>query len=129
MHVWSGGLGQEVHADRLGALPAFARVARAAGGDDIVPCGHAAFAARNDMVECELRRFEFTAAILARPFVAQEHIKPRKGRRFLRLDKIIEGDDGWQFERDTRAVNFFIILAQHGDGAAIHGLNGVFPTP
>lgn len=69
-----GGLAQRVHVDLVGQLVRLAGVATDAGGDDVFPCGPAAFVAGQDVVEIEIGLAEDLGAVLAGVLVAQEDI-------------------------------------------------------
>ena len=69
----------------LEQFSALAKIAGAAGGDDVFPCCPTALGARNDMVEGQMLR---RAAIGALETIAQEDIKAGKSRRAILPDKI-----------------------------------------
>ncbi|MBB3883296.1 hypothetical protein GGR01_002152 [Acetobacter oeni] len=54
----------------------FEKVAGAAGGDDIIPACFSAFAARDDVIEGQLMRWQVVIAVLAGKIIAQEDVEP-----------------------------------------------------
>ena len=82
---------------------ALAQVTRRAGGDDAVPCGLAALAARDHMIEGEII---LGRAILAFEAIAQEHVEPGEGGIARRPDEGFQRYHGRQlhFERRMRTT-------------------------
>ena len=85
------GLQHQFHSRLFGRPSALLHVARRAGGDDVLPCGLAAEAARDDMVEGQVAG---AAAILAGEAVAQEQVEAGEGGKFAGLHVLLERDYG-----------------------------------
>src|SRR5438445_1158799 len=68
----------------LGGAAAFANVATHAGANDVLPDALAALAARNHVIQAELRSRMFPAAVLALVVVAGEDVPAVEFHRLLR---------------------------------------------
>lgn len=72
------------HAGLPRRAAALAMVAVVAGGDDVVPLGHAALGARQHMIDRQARAARLGATVLARLAVAIRTPRPVHGRRSRR---------------------------------------------
>src|SRR5262245_7935003 len=68
------GLADQAHVGLPRRPAALAHVAGDAGAHDVLPCALTALAARDDMVQAQLRRRELLAAVLALVVVAREDV-------------------------------------------------------
>lgn len=94
---------EKLHSGLVREAVPFARVARNAGADDILPSCLAATIAWKDMIDVQTRPIKECSAVLAGVLVPLENIQPRELDLFFRESiKEAEDDDSWHpdLERD-----------------------------
>ena len=118
-----------VHVALARQAAALAEIAGAAGGHDVLPGCPAAAAARNDMVEGQVRRRLPLVAVLAGEGVAQEHVEPREGRLAGGGDVVLQRDHAGQAHGDRGGAHFLVVFVQHRHAVKEHRFHGILPTP
>src|SRR6267143_5899629 len=103
-----------------------AQIAWRTGGDHIFPCGLAALAARNDVIEGEV---VIGRAILADEAVAQEHVEPGEGRMRGRLDEGFQRHHARQLDLERGAAHRAVVVLNDIDAVEEHRLDRVLPRP
>src|SRR6202034_3468162 len=84
-----------------------AQVAWRTCGDDVLPRGLAALAARNDVIEGEII---MGRAVLADEAVAQEYVEPGKGGMRVRLDEGFQRYHAGQLNLEGRAAHRAVVM-------------------
>ncbi len=102
-----------MHVALLGQAAAFTHIAAAAGRDDIFPNRAPTFGARNNVIECQIRRWFAMTAILAGKTIAQENIKTREGGIARCGDIFLQRDNAWQFHLETWRMHRAVIFRQN----------------
>ncbi len=118
-----------IHAALSRQLAAFFRVACAACGYDVFPRRVTAFAARNDVIESQVRRWFTAAAILARESIAQKDVEPRKGRKPRRRDVLPQRDHAGQAHFEIGRMNGSLVFGQNIDALEKNRLDRILPGP
>lgn len=120
-------LAQREHAAFGRQVITLQQIALLAGGQDVFPCGGAATGFGNKVVEGQFVRFMLLAAVLAGPFVAQEYVKPRKGRPCFRLHIFFKGNYAWHLHLKARRVDHFIVFGDDADAIEEYSFDRFLP--
>ena len=107
-------------------LAALLQIAGGAGGDHVVPAGHAAARARHQMVEGEVL---IVAAILADEPVAQEHVESGESGIARRPDIGLERHHARQLHLEGGGADAAVIFGDDIDAVEEHRLHRVLPAP
>jgi hypothetical protein len=116
----------EAHLGFLRRPPAFAQVARCAGGRDIFPGRAAAIGARDNMIEGQIIA---DATILALETIPQEHVEPRERWMLRRLYILLERNHRRQFHGMRRRMDLALIMVDNIDAVEEHGFYRRLPRP
>src|SRR5439155_9984591 len=115
------------------ALPrqpiALEEIAGGARGDDVGPDRAPAARARNEMVEGQVVRGVWLAAILAGEAVAQKYVEPGKCRMPGRRHVFLQRDDTRQLHFQRRAAYADVVMVDDVDAIEKHRLDRVLPRP
>ena len=104
----------------------FAEIAGRAGRDDVIPPGHAALGARNDVVEGQVAA---VTAILARELVTKKNVEPCECGIARGSDIAFQRNDAGQPHRKGRAFDLALVFRNDVDPVKEHGFDGVLPAP
>ena len=110
-------------------LVALARVAAAAGGDDVLPRGPAAVAAGDHVVEGQLLGREALTAVLAPEIVPQEHVEAREGRLPVERLELFQRDHAGYAHLEGWAADGAVVRFDECHAILEDGVDGVLPGP
>jgi len=116
-----------IHPALLRQPIAFQQIAPGAGSHDVGPQGPPAPRARHDVIEGQVVRGMRPAAILAGEAVAQEDVKPGKGRVARGVDIFLQRDDARQPHLERRAADDRVVMVDDVDPVEEHRLDRILP--
>ena len=114
------------HADLCGHAIGFSQVAGRTGCDNIFPCRHAAFGARDHVIESEIA---MGATVLAGKTIAQKNVEAGKGRLADGLDKGLQRNDGRQSHLEAGTSHGRLVFGDDIDPIEEDRLDRILPRP
>src|SRR5260370_28795937 len=99
-----------VHPALLWQAAALQKVARRAGGDDVVPGRAAAARARHDVIEGQIVRRVRLAAILTAEAIPPEDVETGESGTARGGDAFLQRDEAWQAHLEARVARHLCVF-------------------